>query len=36
MTSRNAIKDTIARRLADYLYKKTRREPLVVPVLLEM
>ena len=36
MTSRNAIKDTVARRLADYLYKKTRREPLVVPVLLEM
>ncbi len=36
MTSRNAIKDTIARKLDDYLYKKTKREPLIVPILLEM
>ena len=36
MTSRNAIKDTIARRLSDYLYKKTKREPLIVPILMEL
>ena len=36
MTSRNAIKDAIARRLSDYLYKKTKREPLIVPVLMEL
>ena len=36
MTSRNAIKDTIARKLDDYLYKKTKREPLIVPILLEL
>ena len=36
MTSRNAIKDAIARRLSDYLYKKTKREPLIVPILMEL
>ena len=36
MTSRNAIKDTISRRLSDYLYKKTKREPLIVPILMEL
>ena len=36
MTSRNAIKDAIARKLSDYLFKKTKREPLIVPILLEM
>ena len=36
MTSRNAIKEAIARRLSDYLFKKTKREPLIVPILLEM
>lgn len=35
-TSRSAIKETVNRRVADYLYKKTKREPLVVTVLLEM
>ena len=36
MTSRNAIKEAITRKLDDYLYKKTKREPLIVPILLEM
>ena len=36
MTSRNAIKDAVARRVSDYLFKKTKREPLVVPILLEL
>ena len=36
MTSRNAIKEAISRRLSDYLFKKTKREPLIVPILLEM
>ncbi|MBR4991651.1 MAG: ribonuclease J, partial [Clostridia bacterium] len=36
MTSRNAIKDAISRRLSDYLYKKTKREPLIVPILMEL
>ena len=36
MTSRNAIKDAISRKLSDFLYKKTKREPLIVPVLLEL
>lgn len=35
-TSRSAIKDAIARRLSDYLFKKTKREPLIVPILMEM
>ena len=33
---KNAIKDALARRVADYLFKKTKREPLVVPILLEL
>ena len=36
MTSRNAIKEAITRKLDDYLYKKTKREPLIVPILLEL
>ena len=36
MTSRNSIKDAISRKLSDFLYKKTKREPLIVPVLLEL
>ncbi len=36
MTSRSAIKDAVARRLSDYLYKKTKREPLIVPILMEL
>ena len=36
MTSRNAIKEAISRRLSDYLFKKTKREPLIVPILLEL
>lgn len=35
-TSRSAIKETVNRRVSDYLYKKTKREPLVVTVLLEV
>ncbi len=34
-TSRSAIREAVNRRLADYLYKKTKREPLVVTILLE-
>ena len=36
MTSRSAIKEAISRKLSDFLYKKTKREPLIVPVLLEL
>ena len=36
MSSRNAIKEAITRKLSDYLYKKTKREPLIVPVLMEL
>ena len=35
-TSRNAIKEAVNRRLSDYLFKKTKREPLVVTVMLEL
>ena len=35
VTSRSALRETVNRRLADYLYKKTKREPLVATVLLE-
>ncbi len=35
-TSRSAIKETVNRRVSDYLFKKTKREPLVVTVLLEV
>lgn len=36
VTSRSAIRETVNRRVSDYLYKKTKREPLVVTVLLEL
>ena len=36
MTSRNAIKEAISRKLADYLYRKTKREPLILPILIEL
>jgi ribonuclease J len=36
MTSRNAIKEAISRKLSDYLFRKTKREPLIVPILIEM
>ena len=35
VTSRSALRETVNRRLSDYLYKKTKREPLVATVLLE-
>lgn len=34
-SSRSAIRESVNRRLSDYLYKKTKREPLVVTMLLE-
>ena len=36
MTSRNAIKEAISRKLSDHLFHKTKREPLIVPILIEM
>lgn len=35
-SSRNAIREAVNRRLSDHLYKKTKREPLVVTILLEL
>ena len=34
--SRTAIKEALAKRLSDHLYKKTKLEPVIVPVLLDM
>ncbi len=36
MNSRNAIKENISRKLSDYLYRKTKREPLILPILIEI
>ena len=35
-TSRNAMREAINRKLTDHLYRKTKREPLIVPILVEM
>lgn len=35
-TSRSAIKETISSRLSDYLYKKTKRTPVILPVIVEV
>ncbi len=36
MNSRNAIKEAMSRKLSDYLYRKTKREPLILPILIEL
>ena len=35
-TSRNAMREAINRKLTDHLYRKTKREPLIVPILIEL
>lgn len=34
--SRSAIKEALCKRLSDHLYKKTKLEPVIMPVLLDM
>jgi len=34
--SRSAIKEALAKRLSDHLYKKTKLEPVIMPVLLDL
>ena len=36
MTSRSNIKEAMTRKLSDYLYRKTKREPLILPILIEV